>query len=1052
MEQSVALTIATVEGNKTSFTKREAKQAELARRLQTTLLFPNDRHLQKITEVLQDCPVTPQDVANAKAIFGPSIGQLKGKTTPSRSIPVTVVPVKIPNAIREDLKTLHLHADICFVNGIGFIVSITEKIKFCTSEAIGSRTDDVLVAALKKIQSTYRFGGFRINVVSLDGEFTTARERIRGEAHMDMNPVSAGEHAPVIERHIRHMKEGVRGLYQMLPFDKRRKLPERIIIELVHAKTFYKNAVPALDGISDVIAPREIITQQRINYKRHCSLVFGQYVQTHEEHDNSMKARTIGAIAMRPTGARQGGYFFFNLSTGRLIRRNHWTECAMPQDVIERVHRLARQRDKIGIKFCDRTGKILSDDEQYNDYSSESEDGGINCDENDDAVLAPAGVSSEEIFESAGVDEEGGRDPEDAETEQPEAAHDLDMEERYGPRTTHYNLRRRKAPRYDLATLLAMGDISRANAAFSKSLIDATEVTPPLIDVRALGQGQITGNKDLSEVVMTQYSLNKGLKVFGEQGSSAVQKQMQQIHDRKVILPKNPRDMDRDEKSSALWYLMFLKRKQDGSIKGRGCADGRKQRHNFDKDSTSSPTISTEALFLVETVAAKESRRVTLVDVPGAYLQTELEDEKVIVKFEGRMAELLEMIDPKMYQKYITIEGGRQVLYAELAKVLYGILRGALLFWQKISAQLVEWGFTINPYDWCVANKDVAYELSTNEGSKVTISAQMTLGWHVDDFIITHKDQGAIDAFVSKLNLHYGQTTSLKVHNGQVHEYLGMTLYFTIQGKVKILMREYVEDLLSNTLGKFTGRAASPASAHLFDVNPQAKGLSPDQSALFHHLVAKCLFMCKRARPDIQLAVGFLCGRVKAPDMDDWKKPKRLFQYIRATKELYLTVEADDTMIAKWWIDASFAVHADCRSHSGATFSLGKGTPYAGCRKQKVNGKSSTEVELIAVDDFIGQVLWTKNFLCAQGYAIKKSVGYQDNQSAILLENNGRMSGSKRTRHINIRYYFITDRINQGEVGVEYCPTGEMKADFFTKPLQGTAFRKFRDAILNVQS
>ena len=323
--QAVTLTIATVEGNKAQFTKREVKQAERARRLQTTLLFPSDRHLKKITDVLQDCPVTAQDVINANAIFGPSIGALKGKTTKSKPMPVTVVPVRIPNGMRERLKTLHLHADICFVNGIGFIVSITEKIKFCTSEAVGSRRDDVLVSALKKVQSMYRQGGFRINVVSVDGEFATAREKIRDEAHMYMNPVAAGEHAPVIERHIRHLKEGVRGMYQMLPFDKDRKLPTRMIIELVHAKTFFKNAVPALDGISEVLSPREIITQQRINYNRHCALVFGQYVQTHEEHDNTMQSRTIGAIAMRPTGARQGGYFFFNLRTGKIIRRNHWT-------------------------------------------------------------------------------------------------------------------------------------------------------------------------------------------------------------------------------------------------------------------------------------------------------------------------------------------------------------------------------------------------------------------------------------------------------------------------------------------------------------------------------------------------------------------------------------------------------------------------------------------------------------------------------------------------------------------------------------------------------
>lgn len=79
----------------------------------------------------------------------------------------------------------------------------------------------------------------------------------------------------------------------------------------------------------------------------------------------------------------------------------------------------------------------------------------------------------------------------------------------------------------------------------------------------------------------------------------------------------------------------------------------------------------------------------------------------MVVKLEGKIAELLETIDPKMYRKYLVIEKGKKVLYEELAKVLYGILRGALLFWEKVSAQLIEWGFLISPYEWCVANKEV---------------------------------------------------------------------------------------------------------------------------------------------------------------------------------------------------------------------------------------------------------------------------------------------------------------------------------------------------------
>jgi hypothetical protein len=137
------------------------------------------------------------------------------------------------------------------------------------------------------------------------------------------------------------------------------------------------------------------------------------------------------------------------------------------------------------------------------------------------------------------------------------------------------------------------------------------------------------------------------------------------------------------------------------------------------------------------------------------------------------------------------------------------------------------------------------------------------------------------------------------------------------------------------------------------------------------------------------------------------------------------------------------------RGHSGGCMSLGQGMPINTSTKQKINTRSSTETELVAADDFMPIILWTNYFLDAQGYGTDATILYQDNQSAILLERNGRKSSSKRTKHLNCRYYFITDRINSKELSVEYCPTGEMVGDFFTKPLQGKLFYKFRDLIMN---
>ena len=116
---------------------------------------------------------------------------------------------------------------------------------------------------------------------------------------------------------------------------------------------------------------------------------------------------------------------------------------------------------------------------------------------------------------------------------------------------------------------------------------------------------------------------------------------------------------------------------------------------------------------------------------------------------------------------------------------------------------------------------------------------------------------------------------------------------------------------------------------------------------------------------------------------------------------------------------------------------LGKGVIYGTSTRQKLNSKSSTEAELIGVSDVMSQILWTMYIMAAQGYPLEDNVVYQDNQSAMLLEKNGSGSSSKRTRHINIRYFFVTDRIKEGEMRVEYCPIGDMVAENTSHPPRG---------------
>lgn len=196
----------------------------------------------------------------------------------------------------------------------------------------------------------------------------------------------------------------------------------------------------------------------------------------------------------------------------------------------------------------------------------------------------------------------------------------------------------------------------------------------------------------------------------------------------KVVEPKKSHMLTREEKSKALNYLMFLKRKRCGRIKGRGCADGRKLRLYRTKEETSAPTVAIESLFLSCTIDARERRTVVTTDIPGTFMQTDV-DEVIHVRLEGPLASILAKVDPDLYEQYLDHDKkGKAVMYVKLKKALYGMLQAAMLFWKDLSAKLVKWGYKINPYDWCVANKMI-------DGK------QCTVVWHVNDLKISHVDR-----------------------------------------------------------------------------------------------------------------------------------------------------------------------------------------------------------------------------------------------------------------------------------------------------------------------
>ena len=389
----------------------------------------------------------------------------------------------------------------------------------------------------------------------------------------------------------------------------------------------------------------------------------------------------------------------------------------------------------------------------------------------------------------------------------------------------------------------------------------------------------------------------------------------------------------------ALGYLMFIKLKRCGEVKSRGYVDGRPKRLYISKEEESSPTVATHALMASCLMDAIERRKVVTIDLTGAFLQADWsEDNKCYIEFEGVMVETILKINPR-YNKYVKESAsGRKFLYGRVSKAIYGTLLGSRLFYDKLTGQIKDWGFEQNNYDECTWN-------TTVEGE------QLTCQFHVDDLKLSHVNQKVLDAFVEKLKSVFGKEDELSENNGEVHEYLGVTIHYNLPGKVAFTMFEYLEDIIIEAPEDLKpGRCVHPCNGNLFKIKEDSPLLDPERADSFHRLVARLLFTSKRTRPDIQVTV------------EDYQKLGKLIGYVKETIDLPLILGSDGSETLTWNVYASYATHADARSHSGASLTIGQGSVISMSRRQKLVSRSSTESELIGLDNAMTFVMWENYF------------------------------------------------------------------------------------------
>ena len=532
---------------------------------------------------------------------------------------------------------------------------------------------------------------------------------------------------------------------------------------------------------------------------------------------------------------------------------------------------------------------------------------------------------------------------------------------------------------------------------------------------------------------------SRGFKVFGEEAFAAMVKEYTQLTNgampgKPVIAPVDSKTLSREDKERALEAVNLIKEKRCGDIKGRTCANGSEQRKYLKEDeSVASPTCAVESLFSSLIIDAMEERDVAVFDIPGAFLQPEVpEDKMILMRLRGKFVDIMCQVNPEHEPNVIYDSKGRKILYVRCVRSIYGCIEAAILWYELYVNTLMKMGFKVNPYDKCVANAMIN-------------GKQCTLAWYVDDNKISHVDSKVIDDILTKIEKDFGKCT---ITRGNEHTFLGMKLKIKDK-KLEIDMKDQLKEAIEafgEDLGE--GKVVSPAGKSLMMVDDNDIDLDKRKHEIFHSVVAKLLFIMKRARPDLDTSVAFLCTRVTKSKEGDWKKLRRLLKYIEQTIDDIRVIGASSLEDLFLFIDASYAVHNDMKGQTGGCMSMGWGVIHGKSGKQKLNAKSSTEAEIIGVAEYLPYNIWLIMFLEAQGYKLRNNVLFQDNQSAIRMEKNGRNSCTGNSRDISVRYFWVKDRIDKEELSVKYCPTHLMLADYFTKPLQGQLFNTYRDIIM----